>query len=926
LDFLLTPALWLTIGTCVLLMTTAHAATFSVTTTNDTGAGSLRAAISNANVTAGSDTINFSIAGAGVHTIKPASALPDITDPVVIDGYTQPGTSMNTLTNGENAVLLIVLNGSVAGAGVNGLAIDAGNSTVRGLVINGFSSDGIALFTAGGNLIEGNFIGTDATGKLAVTNSGDGVGITVPNNLIGGDTPASRNLISGNAQRGVDLANANVTATLVKGNFIGTDATGTNALPNGFEGVAIFDGTGNIIGTPAPYVSNLISGNGGGGVGINGSNCTGNLVMNNLIGTDVTGTNYLPNLAYGVSLVDGYSNFVGNASTPFARNIVSGNRFSGVSIGGAHATGNFVQGNFIGTDVTGMRVISNTFEGVTITDAGGNLIGGTNVAARNVISGNGLRGVFIGGATTATNNLVQGNFIGTDLTGSNSLPNADGVQIFNGSGNLIGGTNAAARNVLSGNTIRGVVMGSSSVTATGNFLQGNFIGTDPTGTKAVPNLVHGVQTASPGNTIGGTAPGAGNLISGNSLRGISLAVGGSNSIVQGNLIGTDITGTSALPNMNHGIVVFGSGNLVGGTITAARNLISGNSQNGVVLSNTTSTANLVEGNFIGTDLTGLSALGNGSNGVLFMVSPSMNVIGGTNAGAGNVIAFNGLAGVAVASGTNNAIRANSIFSNSALGIDLLTNGVTADDACDLDSGPNNLQNFPVLTAVTNRVGSTTISGTLNSASNSTFALDFYASLACDPSGFGQGKTFLGSTNVTTDASCNASFTATLATPLLTNQFLTATATDTNSNTSEFSQCLAVTFDPDSNGDGLPDLWQVQYFGSFTSPNAAPTADPDGDGQNNLAEFLSGTDPTNSASAFRIIAIARETNNVRVTWMTGSSKTNALERTAGDASGNYTNNFVPIFTVTNTVGTTTNYLDIGAAINVPAFYYRVRLVQ
>src|SRR5439155_26367876 len=114
IDFPMTPPVWLAIGAFVLLTTTAHATTFSVTITNDSGAGSLRAAISNANVTAnigGPDNIFFSITGAGVHTIKPASALPNITDAVFIDGYTQPGASVNSLTNGDNAVLLIELNG-----------------------------------------------------------------------------------------------------------------------------------------------------------------------------------------------------------------------------------------------------------------------------------------------------------------------------------------------------------------------------------------------------------------------------------------------------------------------------------------------------------------------------------------------------------------------------------------------------------------------------------------------------------------------------------------------------------------------------------------------------------------------------------------------------------------------------------------------
>jgi hypothetical protein len=120
-------------------------------------------------------------------------------------------------------------------------------------------------------------------------------------------------------------------------------------------------------------------------------------------------------------------------------------------------------------------------------------------------------------------------------------------------------------------------------------------------------------------------------------------------------------------------------------------------------------------------------------------------------------------------------------------------------------------------------------------------------------------------------------------------------------------------------------WQIQHFGSTTNPAAAADADPDGDGQNNMAEFLAGTDPTNSASAFRITSIAPEGQGFRITWMTGIGTTNALQVAAGDDCGGYSNNFIDLFGVTNTAGTTINYLDDGAATNFPARYYRVRLV-
>jgi hypothetical protein len=133
---------------------------------------------------------------------------------------------------------------------------------------------------------------------------------------------------------------------------------------------------------------------------------------------------------------------------------------------------------------------------------------------------------------------------------------------------------------------------------------------------------------------------------------------------------------------------------------------------------------------------------------------------------------------------------------------------------------------------------------------------------------------------------------------------------------------------DSVGDGIPNWWRQQYFGSPTTTNSVSCAacDPDGDGLSNVQEFLAGTDPTNGASSFHITSIVRANNDVRISWMMGPSKTNALQWTAGDGSGSYkSNSFVDIFLVTDTVGTTTNYLDVGGATNAPARFYRVRLV-
>src|SRR5437660_4341969 len=228
-----------------LIQPTAFAAgtTFTVNVTGDgqdanpgngicaTAAGncSLRAAIQEANANAGIDTINFNIPGAGVHTISPASALPAITDPVTIDGYSQPGASMNTLANGDNAVLLIELNGASTGISV-GLQINVGNSTVQGLVINRFASDGVYIVAGngGGNTIQGCFIGTSPDGEQALRNLRNGVFFfSGKNNVIGGTSPAARNVISGNASAGVAFdSNSPGSSNQVLGNFIGTDKNG----------------------------------------------------------------------------------------------------------------------------------------------------------------------------------------------------------------------------------------------------------------------------------------------------------------------------------------------------------------------------------------------------------------------------------------------------------------------------------------------------------------------------------------------------------------------------------------------------------------------------------------------------------------------------------------------------------------------------
>jgi hypothetical protein len=305
-----------------------------------------------------------------------------------------------------------------------------------------------------------------------------------------------------------------------------------------------------------------------------------------------------------------------------------------------------------------------------------------------------------------------------------------------------------------------------------------------------------------------------------------LGFGGtSGNLVQGNLIGTNKDGTAALGN-GWGVLIRdgAADNTIGGTTPEARNLISGNAE-GVVL-NAAASHNTVAGNYIGTDLSGTAAVGNSIVGINILNGASNNTIGGTTPGAGNLISGNqGLGGVLIPSvgTTGNSVLGNSIFANARLGIDLGDDGVTANDAGDTDTGPNDFQNFPVLTQVTASGGNRTVFGHLKSTPSATFRIEFFANAEYDPSGYGEGQLYLGSVDVTTDASGLASFSFTYASDPA-RPFLTSTATDAAGNTSEFSgRDLAPV-------NGVPGPQTTKENGSFTfGAGALSVSDPDNNG-------------------------------------------------------------------------------------------------
>ena len=337
------------IGACVVLfVSVAQASTFTVTNTNASGPGSLAQAIFDANANPGGDTIAFDIPGNGVHTIASTSALPPITDPVTIDGYTQPGASANTLALGTNAVLQIELSGASANSAA-GLMITAGNTMIRGLAINRFNVYGILIQGNGSNTIAGNYIGTDAAGTAVFPkpNNGTGVYVTTANNTIGGLTPADRNVISGNGNAnggaGVTISNATAKANKIIGNYFGTNPTGMLVLNDFGSGIILGTScSNNIVGGTTAAERNVITGYIN---GINLNQALSNQISGNYIGTLADGSKGYAN-DYGIGLSSSSNNNTVGGTTPGAGNLIAFNRLPGVVLSG-NSINNAILGNSI---------------------------------------------------------------------------------------------------------------------------------------------------------------------------------------------------------------------------------------------------------------------------------------------------------------------------------------------------------------------------------------------------------------------------------------------------------------------------------------------------------------------------------------------------------------------------------------------------
>jgi hypothetical protein len=693
---------------------------------------------------------------------------------------------------------------------------------------------------AADNLLIGNFIGVNPLGQQQ-PNLGHGVYLQqVPGTLLGDGSVTGRNTIGGNFGYGVVLEGTGTFNTLMGGNWIGVAGTPPQSRTNRMGGVWLNDAPSNTIGI-AGDAPNVISGNDGAGIRVSGAPAWRNLIVNNFIGLDPAGTGSLFNTSHGIQLAQARATRIGG-TVAGERNVIGGNQGYGILVEAGETYSNLIAGNFIGSRSNGFAAVSNTLGGVRI-ESWGTQVGGAATNARNVIAGNGGSGLLISGAE-ASNTVVLNNYLGIMAGGQAASPNGgDGVRVAAGaSATTIGG--AGSGNLIGGNGQNGVfITGSSTRQAR---VSGNLIGTYADGTNGGGrNAQFGVRVSQANDhVIGGTNVGEGNLICAN-LHGGILVETSALVRIWGNRIGADATGYGPLGNASNGVLLRATADaIVGGAGPYAGNQVADHDQFGVWI--LLSTGAMVRGNLIGTAADGLQNLGNAGHGVL--------VSGVSNSIVGNRIAWaknpssDGVSvslGSAFALALDNVVFSNGTFNGQA--VDLEDDGPTPNDpAPDADGGANLRQNYPQITNAAQE-GATVLAGYLSSSNSTTYTVQFFAS------DVPQGGVFLGTTSVTTSASGTGVFLVSYAYLLPTGALLHATATDPQGRTSEYSPGVTNRAGTDSDGDGLPDLWEQQHFGTLTNGAAGNV---DGDTYDNLSEYIADTQPTNAASFFELYGIAR----------------------------------------------------------------------
>jgi hypothetical protein len=790
-----------------LLPVLAESAVFTVTTTAASGAGSLDAAISAANMAPGADTIQFAIPGVGVQTLAaPAAGYRQIIDDVVINGYSQPGSVMNTLpSDATNAVILIEIDASAVATPFGRVfLVEDGAAVFRGIAMKNLANNvhGIRQLSSAGSLgVHGCFLGTGAGG---IVDASAGRMLEIEGVAsIGGSSPADRNLISGN----FSAINVQPTSTgvNVQGNLIGSNASGSGLLPNdraidisaNAVAVHLIGGTGasagnRIVGSTlsalrlygegrATWQRNRIHDNAGLGIDIGGD------------GVDVNDPG------------DGDSGPNGRENAPVM--------YSAFVLGSALRVNGRLDGNF----TSGTKRVE--FFASPLPDPTGYGEGDQYLGAVDVFPGSGPVVVefktSITPATMPTLPFVV-SAIATSADGASSeFSNVTSAQeggvarivttvADSGAGSLRQALLDAAANP-GADTVLFNIPGSGPHTIAPLSALPLLNGPTIIDGYSQPGALHNTAAVGFDGQIrividGGAAGGIDGFVVTDRAQFFGLAIGNfagaailanglSGPALRGTLIGTDATGMLDRGNaIGVSMVPGAQGGVIGGPFPHQRNVISGNGA-GIFASGNYPT---IWGNYIGTAANGSANLGNDNSGILAQGTGGRIL--------DNTIRFNAARGIGISGVSSRvSIRGNSVFENGALGIDLGNNGVTPNDPDDADSGPNELLNFPVLTRVRSTLGAgTLIEGTLDRPAGATalsFELDLYSNASCDASGFGEGEALFAATTISLPNGSSESFSVWVPDVVLPpGRAITATATSTLGDdiTSEFSACVLST--------------------------------------------------------------------------------------------------------------------------------------
>lgn len=771
----------------------------------------LRAAIQEANASAGLDEIQLGFAA------SPNKALPAISEALILSG-TDPGAEINGagaglsyglhFTSGASTVQDLKIrqfmqpaiylqtggdhlidNVQIGGGNLNnGISIESDSNTIMYSTIVGNSGDGIAINGGNNNSFRNNWIGVTASGA-ASGNTSSGIYLYAADNTAIGNAASFRNVISGNANGGIQIGGGSA-GTVIQSNYIGLKNDGVTALGNeGIGGVEIGFASSTTIGGASTAYRNTLSGNRL-GVTVTGNAASGTVIRNNYFGLTAAGAGGPGNLTHALKL---YTTGSGN-SVQVRDNVLAGgpNTGHGILISNAvtpaQCIAHTISDNLVGTNparnaTLGFGLDGIHLQGVRCASLSGNTVyysgedgidvsGSADVSATltgNVVSGNAGNGINLATSfNTLTNNIAINNFNGLAVYGdANTLINT--AASFNANTGI---TILGDNNLLQG-------PGNDSAMLTANSYEGLVLSGDENtvlATQISSNYGSGVRVTGDANVIGEAS--LGNWINGNAY-GVEITEEANNTRLSANFIGLAANGETPAGNAFANILLQGTNTTIGGANASAGNVIA-DAPVGILIQDGSSGTN-IRYNRIGVNADGDAGLPN-TTGIKIEN-------GSANSITDNQIAYNG-DGVIIQQGVGNRITDNEIYNSTRLAIDLYPAGVTINDTGDTDSGANNLQNYPVITAAGVSGDRYIIQASFQGMPNNAYTFQFFSNPVCDPSGHGEAFDRVGNTTRTTDANGNY-FIDIWVNSLTLNHYVSATATDPSGNTSELSPCVKI---------------------------------------------------------------------------------------------------------------------------------------